>query len=50
MQRVDANGDGKLDCAEFIELFEQLYLDAGTVHYSSGWWFKQTNNIMLPMM
>ena len=29
MQRVDANGDGRLDCAEFIDLFEQLYLDAG---------------------
>ena len=28
LQRVDANGDGKLDCQEFIDLFEQLFQDA----------------------
>jgi Ca2+-binding EF-hand superfamily protein len=28
MNRVDANGDGKLDCSEFIALFEQVYVES----------------------
>jgi hypothetical protein len=28
MQRVDANGDGKLDVTEFITLFEQVYIES----------------------
>lgn len=28
MQRVDANGDGKLDLNEFIALFEQVYIES----------------------
>ena len=28
MQRVDANGDGKLDASEFIALFEQVYIES----------------------
>lgn len=32
LQRVDANGDGRLDCQEFIDLFEQLFQDANKPH------------------